>query len=85
MISKFNTGPVGIKTFSRSVLFSEVCGCNSPVEQSGECNPIWSNLIVASLNFQGHLYPPKGRAGIFRSKIRRKYDTNVCAMGSVIR
>ena len=57
MISNFNTKPVGIKTFLRSVIFSDVCGCHSPVEQSGEYNPNWSYLIVTSLPFKEQLLP----------------------------
>ena len=57
MVSNFNTGSVGNETFSGSVMISEVCGYNSPVEQSGEYNPNWSYLIVTSLTFQGHLLP----------------------------
>ena len=60
MISNFNTGPVCNKTFSGYVMISEVCGYNSPVEQSGEYNPNWSYLIVTSLTFQGHLLPIQG-------------------------
>ena len=56
----FNTGPVGKKAFSRSVMISDVFGCNSPVEQSEDYNPISSNLIVASLTFQGHNLPAQG-------------------------
>ena len=57
MICSFRTGPVGKETFLRSVAISQVGGCNSPVEQSGEYNPNWSYLIVTSLTFQGHLLP----------------------------
>ena len=60
MISKLNTGPVVKKTFLMSVMISEVCGCNSPVEQSGEFNLNWSYLIVTSLTSQGQLLPSHG-------------------------
>ena len=41
-------------------MISEVCGCNSIVEQSGDYHPNWSYLIVTSLTFQGHLLTALG-------------------------
>ena len=59
MISNFviSTPGLRVEKFLRSVMISEVGGCNSPVEQSGEYNPNWSYLIVTSLTFPGHLLP----------------------------
>ena len=84
MISNFNTGSVVVKIFSRSVMISEVCGCSSPVLQSGDYNPNWSHLIVISQTFRGHLLPPTGRAVIVQVKIRSTYIINVCAIRFVI-
>ena len=60
MTSNSKNRSVVNNTFSRFVMFSEVCGCNSPVKQSGEYNPNWSYLIVPSLKFQGYFSLTQG-------------------------
>ena len=39
MITSFNTGSMIKVTFFSFVMISEVCGCSSPVKDSGEYNP----------------------------------------------
>ena len=60
MISNFNTKLVSNKLFSGSVMISEVCGCNSPVQQPGEYKRNWSYLLVTSQTFQGHFLSTQG-------------------------
>ena len=59
MISNFNNRPVVKVTLMRSVLISEVCRCNSFVDESGEYNPNWSYLFLIA-NLSGTHSPAHG-------------------------